>query len=244
MKEMKNLQPDFKVFEKRKEDIPIGYQEIKCHMIFDVKLSENFRRKARLVGGGHTTNAPASITYSSVVSRDSVKIALTIAALDDLDNLACDIQNSYLMEVYRENMWTRAGPEFGSEEGTIIIVKMAIYGLKSSRAAFRAKLAGVLHDIGYTPFKSDPDVWLSPAVNPDGAEYYEMVLCYVDDVLAISNMPMRMMDDIRSVFKLKDDKAEVLDVYLGATLNQVETETGTKCWSMSLESTSRLQLKT
>ena len=68
-----------------------------------------------------------------------------------------------------------------------------------------------------------------------GAEYYEMVLCYVYDVLAISDMPMRTMDSIRSVFKLKDDKAEVPDMYLGATLCQVETETGTKCWSMSLE---------
>ena len=64
MKEIKNVRPAFEVFEKRKEDIPIGYQHIKCHMIFDVKLGENFRRKERLVGGGHTANAPASITYS------------------------------------------------------------------------------------------------------------------------------------------------------------------------------------
>ena len=89
MKEMKNVRTAFEVFDKRKEDIPIGYQQIKCHIIFDVKLGENFSRKARLVGGGHTTTAPASITYSSVVSRDSVRIALTIAALNDLDILAC-----------------------------------------------------------------------------------------------------------------------------------------------------------
>ena len=67
-------------------------------MIFDVKLGENFRRKATLVGGGHTTTAPASITYSSFAPRDSVRTALTIAALNDLDILACDIQNSYLTE--------------------------------------------------------------------------------------------------------------------------------------------------
>ena len=112
---------------------------------------------------------------------------------------------------------------------------MALYGLKQSGAAFREKLAGVLHDTGYTPSKSDPDVWLRPAVKPEGAEYYGMILCYVDDVLAISDMSMRTMDGIRSVFKLKDDKVEVPDGYLGATLSQVETETGTKCWSMSSE---------
>ena len=46
----------------------IGYQQIKTHIIFDIKLGENFRRKARLVADGHLTDTPASITYSSVVS--------------------------------------------------------------------------------------------------------------------------------------------------------------------------------
>ena len=110
IKEMKNVRPAFELFDKHKEDIPIGYQHIKCHMIFDVKLGENFRRKERLVGEGHTTTAPSSITYSSVVSRDSVRIALTIAELNDLDILACDIQNAYLTVLCREKIWTRAGP--------------------------------------------------------------------------------------------------------------------------------------
>ena len=59
----------------------IGFQEIKCHMIFDVKM--DLTRKARFVAGGHLTETPASITYSSVVSRDSVRLAFLIAALND-----------------------------------------------------------------------------------------------------------------------------------------------------------------
>ena len=46
--EMKNVRPAFEIFEGRKEDMAIGYQEIKCRMIFDVKLGENFRRKASM----------------------------------------------------------------------------------------------------------------------------------------------------------------------------------------------------
>ena len=63
MQEMKNVRPAFEVWKKRKKDLPIGYQEIKCRMIFDIKMGENFRRKARLVGGGQTTTAPELITY-------------------------------------------------------------------------------------------------------------------------------------------------------------------------------------
>ena len=100
-------------------------------MIFDIKLGENFRRKARLVGGGHTTISPSSIKFSSVVSRYSVRIALTITALNDIDILACDIQNAYLTAICRENIWTFAGPEFGEEKGTLMLLKMALYGIKS-----------------------------------------------------------------------------------------------------------------
>ena len=45
LQEMKKIRPAFKVFKGRKEDLPIGYQMIKCHMIFDVKLDENFKKK-------------------------------------------------------------------------------------------------------------------------------------------------------------------------------------------------------
>ena len=74
------------------------------------------------VAGGHRTTeqVPDSIiTYSSVVSRDSVRIALTIAALNGLQIAACDIQNVYLTADCREKIWTVGGLEFGSEAGII-----------------------------------------------------------------------------------------------------------------------------
>ncbi len=54
------------------EPNPVGYQKIRCHMIFDIKM-EDFRCKARLVAGGHLMKAPASITYTSVVMCETVR---------------------------------------------------------------------------------------------------------------------------------------------------------------------------
>ena len=93
---MKHVRPTFEEYEGNKEDLPPRYQQIKLHMIFDIKLGKNFRRKARIVGGGHTTTALTEITLSLVVSIDSVRIALTIAELNELDIMACDIQNTHL----------------------------------------------------------------------------------------------------------------------------------------------------
>ena len=237
MKEMKNVRPAFEEWEGSASEIDSAYQEIKCHMIFDIKIGENFRRKARLVAGGHTTETPAALTYASVVSRDSVRIALTIAALNDLQVLACDIQNAYLTAKCREKIWTVAGPEFGSEKGKIFIVRMALYGLKSSGAAFRSLLAETLHELEYVPSKADPDVWMRPAVKTNGFEYYEYVLCYVDDVLCISGKPEETMDGIRSRFTLKDDKVSEPEDYLGAQISKMLARDGSgrKFWTMSSE---------
>ena len=44
-----------------KFDPPPYFQEIKFHLIFDVKM-EDFCRKERLVAGGHMTESPATLT--------------------------------------------------------------------------------------------------------------------------------------------------------------------------------------
>jgi hypothetical protein len=80
-KEMKNVRIVFKILN-GEESVPPTYQNICCHMIFDVKM-EDFRRNEMFVAGGHTTDTPHEMTYASVVSRESVIIALTLAARQD-----------------------------------------------------------------------------------------------------------------------------------------------------------------
>jgi hypothetical protein len=70
-KEMSVILPAMKILD-RDAKPPIGYQEVPCHMVFDVKI--DFTRKARYVGGGHVTKPPSTQTYASVVSRESVRL--------------------------------------------------------------------------------------------------------------------------------------------------------------------------
>ena len=108
-------------------------------------------------------------------------------------------------------------------------------GLRSSGAAFRAMLAQVIYDMEYRPSKADPDVYLKPAIKPNGFRYYEMLLVYSDDVLSISHQPLEAINGIKSVFKLKGDKATVPEMHLGGGISEVENSNGTKCWTMSSE---------
>ena len=211
----------------------VGYQEIGCHMVFDIKMDGDFTRKARLVAGGHMTDTPSSITYSSVVSRESVRIAFLIAALNDLDIFAADIGNAYLNAPCREKIWTLAGPEFGSDQGSVTIVKRALYGLKSSGASWRAMLAQTLMDLGYRSSKADPDVWLRPQTKSDGFEYYEMILVYVDDILHISHDTKPTMEALGKLYLLRPEACGEPKRYLGANVGKYQLLDGREVWSMS-----------
>ena len=73
-----------------------------------------------------------------------MRMAFTTAALNDLEVMACDIGNAYLNALCQEKLWTTAGPEFGSKAGSVMTISRALYGLKSSGAAWRAKFVDTL----------------------------------------------------------------------------------------------------
>ena len=167
-----------------------GYQYIGCNMIFDINMDGNFTRKARFVAGGHTTDPPASINYSSVVSRDSAWIVLMLEALDDIDVFAANIGNYYLNDTCCEKIWTKYGPEFVSQQGCIMLIIRELYGLNYSGASWRAMLEETLGKDGicYTPTDKVKDVYIKKEVLPDRKEYYCMVLVYVDYFFVFKRM--------------------------------------------------------
>ena len=87
---------------------PITYQQIRCHLVFDIKMDST--HKARLVAGGHTTEVVEMSNYYSVVSRESVRIAMVIVALNTLKIEAGDSQSTYLTVLCLEKIYTICGP--------------------------------------------------------------------------------------------------------------------------------------
>ena len=96
------------------------------------------------------TETPKCMTYSSVVGQETVRIALVIAALNDLQVKAGGVMNAYVKAPCREKIWTVLGKEFGTDQGKTAIIVRALYGLKSSGAAFHAHLAECMRSMGYT----------------------------------------------------------------------------------------------
>ena len=73
-------------------------------------MGENFRQKARHCANGHKTRSPADLTYSTVVSCNSVSIILTTAAMNGLEVMGSDVKNAFLTVPCKEKLWLIAGP--------------------------------------------------------------------------------------------------------------------------------------
>jgi hypothetical protein len=244
-KEMKNVMVAFEV-KNPGEKPPDGYGEISLRMIFTIKM--DFTRKARLVAGGHKTEPPETLTYASVVSRDSVRLAFLIAKLNDLEMVMTDIGNAYLYAECSEKYYAIAGKEFGEMAGRIVVIVRALYGLKSAGASWNHHLAAELLDMKFVPCKADPDVWLREHVKPDGTKYYEYVFVYTDDILAVSTDPVeRVMNPLMERgYNCKDVGPPTR--YLGAAISEHEFtgKSGAvhKSWAMSAEQYLRLAIET
>ena len=84
-----------------------------------------------------------------MITWDSMRIAFSIAALNDLDMLAADVLIAYLNASTKECCYMTPGLEWGmSNLNQPILIIHAIYGSKSSAARWTEHIS-LLHDVGF-----------------------------------------------------------------------------------------------
>jgi hypothetical protein len=183
---------------------------------------------------GHTTDAPHVMTYASVVSRESVRIALTLAALNDLDVMMGDIENAYLNAPIKYKVGTVLGTEFGDDAGKRALIVRALYGLKSAGAVFRNHLASCMDYLKWKPCLADRDLWTKEETRPDdGVKYWAYILIYVDNILCVHHEPGTSLAQIDKYFKMKSGSIMEPTFYLGAKLKKTVMPNGVVDWGMS-----------
>ena len=230
--EMSNVAVAFEILD-RDSPIPVGWTPCSGHLVFDVKM--DFTRKARWVKDGHLTRDPDTSTYAGVVSRESVRIALTYAAMNGLPVVACDIRNAYLQAPSSEKHYVICGAEFGLEHvGKVALIRRALYGGKMSGADFWRHLRSCMEHLGFQSCKADPDVWMREAQNDNGSFYWECVLLYVYDALCVSHRAEHIIkEEIGKCFYVKEGSVGPPKIYLGNKVSQVTLENGVTSWSFS-----------
>jgi Reverse transcriptase (RNA-dependent DNA polymerase) len=178
---------DFTV-EKAQALIDAGYQYIKLIVMYDVK--HDGRQRARWVAVGNMTK-PGSDAYSSVVSFRNLRLAMLLGELNELKMMVGDVTSAYLMVLTKELVSFKAGPEFGTRAGHLMIVRKSLYGLRASGKSRHDLLFDALKDMGFTPSFANPDIWMR-----DAESCYKYVCSYVDDLTANMHDPQALFDGL------------------------------------------------
>ena len=213
---------------------PKDYSRSSGHIIFDIKM--DFTRKARWVKDGYKTPDPYESNYSGVVSRESVRISFTYAALNDLKVSTGDIKSAYLQAPSSEKHYIICGNEFPLEyRGQVAIIQRALYGGKCAGSDYWKHMRTCMQHLGFVPCKADPDVWMRPASKTfNNTEHWEFILPYVDDALCISMRPEEILNnEIGKYWIMKKDSVGLPNIYLGNKVSKVTLENGVDAWAFS-----------
>ena len=113
--------------------------------------------QSKIVANGHKVSTPTSMSCSTVVSRDSVRMLLLVAASNDSDVLGSNFQNTFPSAGNLKKHHLIAGDEFGHEKDKVFIAGVrALHGLKSASAAFGSLMAEKLDEMNFVSSAADP----------------------------------------------------------------------------------------
>jgi len=129
--------------------------------------------------------------------------------------MTADITTAFPTAPTEEKLCCTAGPEFGPREGCKIKIQRAMYGLAGSARAFTVFLADSIRRLGFTPSRSDPDLWIK-----EESYGYSYLCNHVDDIMCASKRPQNYISLIEQEFALRNIESEPSS-YLGTSLIRI-----------------------
>jgi hypothetical protein len=125
---------------------------------------------------------------------------------------ATDIGNAYLEAYKGEKVYIIAGPEFGDREGHILIIRKALFGLRSSGLRWYETFSACLRNMGFFPSKAEPEIWMCRV-----DDHYKYIAIYVDDLAIASKDPQSIIDVLTKAHGFKLKGTGPIEYHLGMT---------------------------
>jgi len=169
--------------------------------------------KSRLVALGNSQpDGNGEDVSSPVVSHDSLRIILSIAATEDLDIEHFDVSAAFLIPELKDEVYLRPPSELllPTNQRHFLRLRKAIYGLRQSGKLWNDSVVRLLSSNGLNSCASDPCIFIG---SPDGQR--TLVALWVDDFVVASTK--RGCDNfnnlLRTAYPIK--RLGPLTLYLG-----------------------------
>jgi len=154
-----------------------------------------------------------------------------------LKQLCGDVSNAYVNAESSQKAYVpRAGYEFGSRKGMMIVIVKALYGLSASGADWHRHFSNSLRSYGFEPTRYDKDVWIRLS---EGKIHYEHICTYVDDFMIASKQPEAVMELIKKEHSVKGEGPPLC--YLGNDYKMHKGRSATRCKKHITEAIRRIE---
>jgi Reverse transcriptase (RNA-dependent DNA polymerase) len=173
-----------------------------------------------LVADGHLADIPIDSVYSGVVSLRGFRLVLFLAELNDLQLRPTYIGNAYLEAYTTKKVYIISGPEFGEREGHILVISIALYGLRSSGGRWHDRFADCIRELGFFPCKAEPDIWMTKNGN-----IYEYIAVYVDNLAIAMKNPKEFTNILETKHKFKLKGTRPITFHLGMDFTRDDDNT-------------------
>jgi hypothetical protein len=163
--------------------LPPGRKAIKNRWVFDIKTDG--RKRARLVAKGFSQVEGIDFDeiFSPVVRYETVRMILATAALENWFVSALDVKTAFLYGQLDEEIYMEQpeGFKVKGQEGKVLRLRRAIYGLKQAALAWWKELDQSLQQLGFKRLYADAGIFVTR--HADGTML--IIMAYVDDILFI-----------------------------------------------------------
>ena len=169
---------------------PPGKSIVGCRWVFTVKIGPDGqvdRLKARLVAKGYTQifGLDYGDTFSPVAKMASVRLFLSMAAMNHWPLYQLDIKNAFLHGDLEEEVYMEQPPGFVAQGESRLVCRLhkSLYGLKQSPRAWFARFSQVIQQFGMVRSEADHSVFYKHS----SSNKYIYLVVYVDDIIITGN---------------------------------------------------------
>ena len=186
--------------------LPEGQKAIQSKWVFRLKRNEKgevVRHKARLVAKGYTQRMGIDYDeiFAPVTRFSTLRILLSIAAVNDLEIQQVDIKTAFLNGQLEEEVYMEQPEGYKKDPNLVCRLKKALYGLKQAPRAWFFCLFNHLKKLNFAQASADPGLYMKQTKS--GSIY---ILVYVDDLLLFGSNIKDIRDTISFLEKVFDTR--------------------------------------
>lgn len=189
----------------KKVGYPAGKQVLPVKWVFTYKFDEEgylIKAKARICVRGDLQILDREDTAAATLAARTFRTLMAIAAAFDLDMKQFDATNAFINSWLDEEVFIRM-PEGYVEEGFVLFLNRALYGLRRSPRLWQKELTSTLIELGMKPVNEDPCLFIGDNI---------IIMFFVDDLIVLYRHEYeKEATDLITKIKMKYDLRDMGD---------------------------------